>query len=602
MANRSSALVSLAAVAAVAVSSGWVTGVPSAGDARIGPLTTFRSNGVAFSEATLTSCTGQPDGTVCDDGNACTLGEKCNAQNCLAPLLFTQALGSPHTVGSSPNAIGVGDFNGDFNLDLAVANVGSNPGTLSILLGDGSGGFTGPTSVTVGRGPVCVAVGDWNTDSNLDLAVANSADGTLSILLGDGSGEFAGTPITIGPFLLESIAVGDFNSDGHVDLAVTEDNTIGFVAILLGDGLGGFMRAADVAVGSEPFSVVVGDWNEDGRLDLATGNTGSDNVSILLGDRCGGFSPATGTPPAVTLNATSPVAVGDFNGDGHLDLVLQYYNTGAITMLLGDGAGGFTNFGTPPNPGGGSYTIAVGDLNGDGKLDVATGYGGAVIHTLRGNGLGGFSLGPNVSAGSVPRTVVMGDWNKDGKLDLAIAAINNNNVTIQLNDTSHAANGTPCSDGNPCTQTETCQANVCHSASSVVCVPSDNCHSSACSPTTGQCVEMPAPAPSDVNNSVRVNKAPVNATIAWCFAAPASSSAVLRGPLGLLPVGPADGDECLGVGLPPSSIAFPDATTSVPGAGFWYLVRADNACGEGPYGYQEQHGVPTLARISLTCP
>ena len=123
-------------------------------------------------------------------------------------------------------SVAVGDFNNDGNLDLAVAD--SYTGTVTLLKGDGAGNFTPfPGSpVAVGSGsssePFAVAVGDFNGDGNLDLAVANLGDGTVAILLGDGTGEFspAATPIvTVGsdqnsePF---SIAVGDFTGDGGI--------------------------------------------------------------------------------------------------------------------------------------------------------------------------------------------------------------------------------------------------------------------------------------------------------------------------------------------------------------------------------------------------
>ena len=72
-----------------------------------------------------------------------------------------------------PYSVAIGDFNGDGKQDLAVANAGSN--TVSIRLGDGLGGFSGSTNVSVGSGPYSVAIGDFNGDGKQDLAVANVA-------------------------------------------------------------------------------------------------------------------------------------------------------------------------------------------------------------------------------------------------------------------------------------------------------------------------------------------------------------------------------------------------------------------------------------------
>ena len=88
------------------------------------------------------------------------------------------------TVGENPNSVAVGDFNGDTRLDLAVANFGSN--NVSILLGTGTGSFSTPaTNFGVGTGPSSVAVGDFNGDTRLDLAVANFGSNNVSILLGN---------------------------------------------------------------------------------------------------------------------------------------------------------------------------------------------------------------------------------------------------------------------------------------------------------------------------------------------------------------------------------------------------------------------------------
>ena len=120
--------------------------------------------------------------------------------------------------GSRPHSVAVGDFNGDGKLDLAVANGSSN--TVSILLGTGTGSFGAKTDFGTGIDPISVAVGDFNGDGKLDLAVANSNGDTVSILLGTGTGSFgAKTDFGTGSGP-NSVAVGDFNGDGKLDLAV----------------------------------------------------------------------------------------------------------------------------------------------------------------------------------------------------------------------------------------------------------------------------------------------------------------------------------------------------------------------------------------------
>ena len=235
---------------------------------------------------------------------------------------FTEATESPVTVGEGPKSIAVGDFDGNNVLDLAVTNYDAN--TVSILLGNGDGTFTpaNPPEVEVGDLPISVAVGDFDGNNILDLAVTNFDSNTVSILLGNGDGTFDPTNPTqlmIGELLINvpvgvfptSISVGDFDSDENLDLAVANGGSDD-VSILLGDGEGTFGPPTNFPVGSAPRSISVGDLNDDGNLDLATANLDANTVSILLGHGDGTFTPANGSPVPV---GTEPrfIAVGDFN-------------------------------------------------------------------------------------------------------------------------------------------------------------------------------------------------------------------------------------------------------------------------------------------------
>src|SRR5947209_5364783 len=189
-------------------------------------------------------------------------------------------------VGTQPLSVGMGDFNGDGRRDLAVANWGSN--TVTILLGNTSGAFTQASGspITVGTAPQSVAVGDFNGDGRPDLAVANGGTSTVSILLGNGNGTFtqaAGSTIAVGT-TPRWLAAGDFNGDGTPDLAVANEGS-NTVSILLGSGNGTFTASGSpIAVGASPELVAVADLNGDGTPDLAIANTASNTVSILLGN------------------------------------------------------------------------------------------------------------------------------------------------------------------------------------------------------------------------------------------------------------------------------------------------------------------------------
>ena len=183
-------------------------------------------------------------------------------------------------------------------------------------------------------------------------------------------GEAPGSPIPVGSSPL-AIAIADFDGDGIADLAVTNqgENT---VSILLGDGSGGFAPAGSrVPVGSSPGGMATGDFNGDGFADLAVANFNDNNVTILLGNGSGGFTPAPGSPFSAGSNPTN-IAVGDFNGDGIADLATPSYNSSHVTVLLGNGSGGFTPAPGSPFPIGSTpQGISVGDFNGDGIADLA---------------------------------------------------------------------------------------------------------------------------------------------------------------------------------------------------------------------------------------
>jgi FG-GAP-like repeat/Abnormal spindle-like microcephaly-assoc'd, ASPM-SPD-2-Hydin/FG-GAP repeat len=341
---------------------------------------------------------------------------------------------SPGT-GNYPYSVAVGDFNGDGKLDLAVVNTDSN--TVSILLGHGDGTFTQASGspVSVGSNPVTVAVGDFNGDGKLDLAVANEVDNTVSILLGNGDGTFtaaSGSPVGVGLFPV-SVAVGDFNGDGKLDLAVSNacgsssSCSSGTVSILLGNGDGTFTPASgSPGVGNFPESVAVGDFNGDGKLDLAVANEYDNTVSILLGNGDGTFNAG---PTLGTGNYPYSVAVGDFNGDGKLDLAVVNTDGNTVSILLGNGDGTFSLKSSPgvSNP----LSVAVGDFNGDGKMDLAVGNSYySAVSILLGNGDGTFNPGPMPGGGFAPQSVAVGDFNGDGRLDVAAVAYDNNAVFV----------------------------------------------------------------------------------------------------------------------------------------------------------------------------
>ncbi len=181
--------------------------------------------------------------------------------------------------GVAPNAVAVGDFDRDGDLDLAVTNQANND--VRILLGVGDGTFNAAAAdPATGAAPNAVAVGDLDRDGDLDLAVVNEADDTVSILLGDGMGAFgAKTDFGTG-FTPNAVAIADLNGDGKLDLALTNQDA-NTVSVLLGNGNGTFGAKTDFGTGLTPNAIATGDIDRDGDLDLAVANSADDTVSIL---------------------------------------------------------------------------------------------------------------------------------------------------------------------------------------------------------------------------------------------------------------------------------------------------------------------------------
>ena len=126
-----------------------------------------------------------------------------------------------------------------------------------------------------------------------------------------------------------SLVVGDFNHDGKLDIPTSNyyGNT---VSILLGNGDGTFRAHVDYPTELGPDTVLIGDFNRDGKLDVAVRNQSSNIVSVLLGHGDGTFQPAASFPVGLGTIG-SRVAVGDFNGDGNLDIVASNYNDNTIS-------------------------------------------------------------------------------------------------------------------------------------------------------------------------------------------------------------------------------------------------------------------------------
>jgi len=290
--------------------------------------------------------------------------------------------------GMSPSSIAIGDLNGDLEEDLVVVGEGST--RIGVFLGNGNGTFTPPLGFppTAGTNPTAATLGLLDADSNLDLVVANYGADSVTILMGDGDGTFTGAPTVSAGSEPTDVAVGDLDGDLIADLAVTLDDD-NAVTVFLGNGDGSFGAAGamqDVHGGAGgPFAVQIVDLDGDGSQDLAVT---AGPLVFVPGNGDGTFDEPewyASETPASWSGEMGRFVAGDFDLDTRIDVagasesewVTVLLNQSGPEMLVFESDGETLCW--PAQVGALYYDIYRGDLaglvdgNGDGLPDG--GYG-----------------------------------------------------------------------------------------------------------------------------------------------------------------------------------------------------------------------------------
>jgi hypothetical protein len=333
------------------------------------------------------------------------------------------------------NGIALADLDSDGALDLVVGG-GSE---LLVLLGAGDGRFEtssdGP--IPVGEGASGPAVGDVNGDRMPDVVVSRHDSYEVLVLLSDGEGRL--TPAATSPVIVfeggtphsHEIELADVNTDRHLDLLMAQSEN-DQVLVLLGDGAAGFTAApgSPFGAGEHPYTITAADLDGDGDIDLATPNGESGDLSVLLGDGTGGFRALA--EPRVALGAR-PLATeaGDLDADGHVDLVVSGDDSAKLRLLHGNGRGGFEPSDIEFHANGAIFGQTIVDVDADGNLDVIATGGGAVhvwLHTKS----SAYRRSSVETPGVDSQVVAVGDIDGNGTLDVVAGGWDEAAVVVLL--------------------------------------------------------------------------------------------------------------------------------------------------------------------------
>lgn len=384
--------------------------------------------------------------------------------------------------GGAANRAVSGDVNGDGKPDYVYLSTYDR--TLGVALTGGSGLLQEPKLTNISDSPADLVVADFNGDSKLDVVVGTT-NVTRSIVFyaGNGDGTFAAPQYVTTLKTVKRLFAQDLNGDGKLDLFSGGADSDPYpykseYQFLSGRGDGTFDAVKQVMLPTTEFKeLFLSDTNGDGKADLVRITTAPQELRTFLGKGDGTFAePSILAASLVGTSSAPDCAVGDVNGDGKWDLLIDRgYSSGPV-LFLGKGDG---TFAAPIDAGDSQvgYEFALGDINGDGKLDLLSGKNSAAFYLGKGDGtfgprqvfssrsftnpmlvdlngdkradlVGGSTLDvvlntngtfldpQSIASGSKPAAVRLGDVNGDGKADMVVLNYDKASVQVALGDGS----------------------------------------------------------------------------------------------------------------------------------------------------------------------
>ncbi|CAF1509288.1 unnamed protein product, partial [Adineta ricciae] len=350
-------------------------------------------------------------------------------------LKFQSTIKSSRIQSSQPRTLAVGDFDNNQQIDLVVANSGTN--TIVVFILDINATIISQQTYSTGvrSRPCSLAVADFNQDGYIDIAVANNGTNNIGLFFNNRNGSFlTQQTLSTGSYRPSFVAVADFNHDNRSDIAVVYYGTDN-IGIHLGNENGAFQNVKIYSTGydSFPYSLAVGDLNNDNHLDIVVANYGTNNIGIFFGNADGSFTSQQIHSISSNSRPTS-VVLGDLNQDQQLDIIISLYGSSSIGILFNQGNATFrkqtiylADVQSRPR------YITVGYVNPDNYLDVVVvDSENDRIHVLPGFGNTSFDVITTYDSisGSHPSVVVIADIDKDNQSDLLVTNYDTNSINI----------------------------------------------------------------------------------------------------------------------------------------------------------------------------